>query len=248
MTCVKRVYNLKIERLEPNKLCLKKLSIKANLVPKIDLSAKMPAVFDQGELGSCTAQALSALVTYIKPTFVGSRLFLYFCERMLGKTILIDSGATLEEGIISLKRFGICAEQDWPHNISKFKQRPPAICFKKALETQALKVENINSSSIVAMKNCLASGFPFVIGFLVFSSFESTEVAKTGMVSLPKPNETVLGGHAILICGYDDSKKAFLARNSWGPNWGQKGYFYMPYEYLSNPKLASDAWTIRVME
>lgn len=98
------------------------------------------------------------------------------------------------------------------------------------------------------MKNCLNQGFSFVIGFLVYPSFESPMVAKTGMVPLPKPNEVSLGGHAITIVGYDDSKNSFYARNSWGLNWGLKGYFYIPYSYLSNPNLASDAWTIMVME
>jgi C1A family cysteine protease len=110
-----------------------------------------------------------------------------------------------------------------------------------------LKVQNI-LCDLNSMKKCLLSGFPFVIGICVYDSFESHEVANTGMVPLPKPSETLLGGHAVLCCGYDDVKQCWIMRNSWGVNWGNKGYFYLPYAYLTNPSLASDAWTITLMQ
>jgi C1A family cysteine protease len=245
---IKRIYNLKINRLPPSKLNLKRLPITPNLPLKVDLSYKMPPIFDQGNLGSCTAQALSALVTFLKPKFTGSRLFLYYCERGYEESIPTDSGASLEDGIKSLIKFGICPESDWPYIIPKFNIKPPQICYINALKEQALQVENINSSSVQAMKNCLNQGFPFVIGFLVFPSFESAIVAKTGMVPYPNANEKPLGGHAILVVGFDDSKACFYCRNSWGSNWGIKGYFFIPYNYFSNPKYASDAWTIKLME
>jgi hypothetical protein len=178
----------------------------------------------------------------------------------LGKRVNIDSGATLLEGIQSLQKNGVCIERMWPYIISKFAVKPPEICFKDALNHQALKIQNINSSSLSAMKNCLAyglrgpgspggpKGLPFVIGFLVYSSFESAQVAKTGIVPMPKPEEQTLGGHAICVVGFDDSKQWFICRNSWGTEWGIGGYFYMPYSYLTNPKLATDAWTIIIME
>jgi C1A family cysteine protease len=98
------------------------------------------------------------------------------------------------------------------------------------------------------MKNCLASGFPFTFGFSVYQSFETKEVAQTGIVPLPQPNETLLGGHCVVAVGYDDEKQLFKCRNSWGTDWGDKGYFYMPYQYMSNPNLVSDLWTIQIME
>ena len=130
---VKRNYNLKIERLPSSKLNLKKLPIAPNLSNKIDLSFKMPPIYDQGNLGSCTSNALCALVTYNKPTFVGSRLFLYYCERIYEKTINTDSGATLQDGIKSLVNYGICSEYDWPYIISQFNKLPPPYCFTNAL-------------------------------------------------------------------------------------------------------------------
>ena len=97
------------------------------------------------------------------------------------------------------------------------------------------------------MKGCLAAGYPFVFGFAVYESFESKEVAQSGVVPMPKPGERVLGGHAVMAVGYDDEQRNFIVRNSWGSGWGQDGYFLMPYHYLHDPNLASDFWTVRML-
>ena len=98
------------------------------------------------------------------------------------------------------------------------------------------------------MRICLAEGFPFVFGFTVYESFESQQVSKTGKVYMPKKNEKVLGGHAVLAVGYNDKDKRFTVRNSWGTGWGMKGYFTMPYDYLASRYLSDDFWTIRSAE
>jgi C1A family cysteine protease len=95
------------------------------------------------------------------------------------------------------------------------------------------------------MKGCLASGYPFVFGFTVYTSFEGQQVAKTGIVPMPASDEKSVGGHAVMAVGYDDASREFLVRNSWGTDWGLNGYFKMPYSYLTTAKLASDFWTIR---
>ena len=224
----------------------------------------MPPVYDQGSLGSCTTQALCGLNGYIQPNFNGSRLFLYYCERVLEQTTNTDSGAALFDGIQSLQKNGVCLERMWPYITSKFAEKPPESCFQNALLHQALKtlkMQNINSSNLSAMKNCLVyglrgpsspfglpKGLPFVIGFQVYESFESAQVARTGIVPMPKPGEQCLGGHAVCVVGFDDSKQWFIYRNSWSNQWGIGDYFYMPYAYFINHKLASDAWTIILME
>jgi C1A family cysteine protease len=97
------------------------------------------------------------------------------------------------------------------------------------------------------LRGCLASGYPFVFGFTVYESFESPAAAKSGHASMPKPSEQSIGSHAVMCAGYDDSKQWFIVRNSWGPNWGLKGYFTLPYAYVTEAQLASDFWTIRVV-
>ena len=97
------------------------------------------------------------------------------------------------------------------------------------------------------MRGCLAGGYPFIFGFTVYSKFESQDVARNGVLSMPGPDEDVVGGHAVLAVGYDDDAKTFLVRNSWGAGWGQAGYFTMPYAYLTTRGLSSDFWTIRIV-
>lgn len=95
------------------------------------------------------------------------------------------------------------------------------------------------------MRACLASGFPFVFGFTVYDAFDTPAVAKSGVLNLPKAKERPLGGHAVMAVGYDDTVKRFTVRNSWGPDWGRKGYFTMPYDYLADRNLSDDFWTVR---
>lgn len=149
----------------------------------------------------------------------------------------------LRDGIKSLVKQGACSEKSWPYVVSKFKAKPGASCYKEALEHQITSYFRI--STVDEMRTCLAEGFPFVFGFTVYESFETQEVSRTGMVNMPKSNEKVLGGHAVLAVGYDHSKQRFIVRNSWGEGWGIKGYFTMPYKYLGNRDLSDDFWTIR---
>ena len=104
------------------------------------------------------------------------------------------------------------------------------------------------SRDLEQIRGCLASGFPFVFGFSVFDSFESTAVATSGAVPMPKPTERLLGGHAVLAVGYDDAARRFWARNSWGPAWGTAGYFTMPYDYLLDANLSDDFWSITLVQ
>ena len=237
-----RIYNVKVERLPEEKLTYKLFSA-TTLPAKIDLRSKMPPVYDQGNLGSCTANALAAIFQYDAPTFMGSRLFLYYNERMLEYSTSYDAGATLSSGITCLKKYGICSETTWPYTISAFKTKPPTKCYTTALANRVITATNIQNTA-AAMKASLAANEPFVIGFLVYASFESYAVSKTGVVPMPKAGERVLGGHAVVVCGYDDAKQWWIVRNSWGTRWGDKGYFYVPYAYFLNRNLCSDLWNI----
>jgi C1A family cysteine protease len=224
------------------------LRVPAKLPKSVDLRTTCSPVEDQGQLGSCTANALAGALEYLERkdqvTFEDfSRLFIYYNERAIEHTIHSDSGAMIRDGIKTLAKQGVCSEARWPYVISKFKSKPGPACYKDALDHQITSYHRI--LTLDEMRACLAKGFPFVFGFTVYESFESQRVAKTGTVNMPKKGEKSLGGHAVLAVGYNDSKKRFLVRNSWGPDWGMKGYFTMPYNYVADRNLSDDFWTIR---
>jgi len=223
----------------------KKLAISADLRP---ICSK---VEDQGQLGSCTANALVGALEALqikdqKPLMDMSRLFVYYNERVMENTVNQDSGAQIRDGIKTLVNQGACSEKKWPYDIAKFAEKPGAACYKEGLDHQVTTYQRIET--LDQMRACLASGFPFVFGFTVYESFESQAVAKSGILFMPKKGEKMLGGHAVLAVGYNDADKRFIVRNSWGDTWGQKGYFTMPYDYLDNRNLSDDIWTIRCAE
>ena len=222
----------------------------------VDMRSGCPACYNQQQLGSCTANAIAGAIEYdqIKlklPIFMPSRLFIYYNERVEEGTVSSDSGATLSDGIKAVATWGVPPEATWPYNTSKFTEKPPASCYTTALKSKAIQYASV-PQELHAMQSCLASGFPFVIGFSVYDSFESAQVAATGIVPMPAASENLLGGHAVLVVGYNATNttvngappRTFIVRNSWGPFWGAKGYFYMPFEYLLDGNLADDFWQI----
>jgi C1A family cysteine protease len=222
--------------------------LKIALPAKVDLRPLCSPVEDQGDLGSCTGNALVGAMEVLehieKQTFVDlSRLFVYYNERALEGTINQDSGAQIRDGVKTLANQGVCTEILWPYVIARFKTKPTAKCFTDGLTRKVAVYSRLNTTA--DMRNCLAAGFPFVFGFSVYDSFESAAVATTGIVNLPAKGEKLLGGHAVLAVGYDDAAQRFIVRNSWGAAWGQKGYFTIPYAYLANRNLSDDFWTIR---
>lgn len=221
----------------------------ASLVTKVDLRPGQPPVYDQGDLGSCTANAVAGNLDFNRKkqgeAFISpSRLFIYYQEREDQGTVASDSGSSIRESVKAVKAYGACPEKEWPYDIKRYTTAPSAKAYADAIKYEALTYERIDRN-LVDFKTCLADGYPFVIGFTVYESFEGPDVAKTGIMPMPAKTESVLGGHAVEVVGYDDSKQWFIVRNSWGKKWGDKGYFYMPYAYLLDSKLSSDFWTLR---
>jgi C1A family cysteine protease len=222
--------------------------VAAKLPPSVSLLPGCSPIEDQGQLGSCTGNALAGAVEFLekkdqRPFVDVSRLFIYYNERVIEHSVNSDAGAMIRDGIKTLAKQGACSEKSWPYVISKFKVKPTPACYKEAAQHQITSYQRI--LTLDEMRTCLADGFPFVFGFTVYESFESQQVAKTGVVPMPTSGERVLGGHAVLAVGYDDKKKRFIVRNSWGTGWGLKGYFTMPYAYLADRNLSDDLWTIR---
>jgi C1A family cysteine protease len=221
----------------------------SNTPPRVDLRAQCPPVYDQGQLGSCTANAIAGAIEFdqIKgqqPEFTPSRLFIYYNERTIEGTVKTDAGAQIRDGIKSVATLGAAPEREWPYVLNKFSTKPPVKVYGDA-KRHVVQLYQRLIQELTTLKGCLASGYPFVFGFTCYESFEGAAVAKTGVLPMPASGEKVVGGHAVLCVGYDDKSREFLVRNSWGPTWGQKGYFAMPYSYLTDHRLASDLWTIR---
>lgn len=221
---------------------------RGGLPSSVDLRPKCPKIYDQGQLGSCTGNAIAGAIEFTQrkqgtPEFAPSRLFIYYNERVMEGTINQDAGAQIRDGIKSVAQLGAPPETDWPYDITKFSKRPPDKAYRDAKKDIASSYARV-AQSLAQMQGCLAAGYPFVFGFTVYESFESATVASTGMVPMPGPDERVLGGHAVVAVGYRNAKRLFIVRNSWGTGWGAKGYFYMPYEYLLTPDYAADFWTI----
>jgi C1A family cysteine protease len=179
--------------------------------------------------------------------FTPSRLFIYYNERVMEGTVDSDSGAQIRDGVKSVNQQGAPPETDWEYDITKFRDKPPQQAYDDATQHQAILYQRL-TQSLGQLKGCLASGFPFVFGFVVYEGFESQEVASTGEAQLPQTGERQLGGHAVLAVGYDEDQQRFIIRNSWGPSWGMQGYFTLPYPYLLQDTLSSDFWTIRSVE
>lgn len=223
----------------------------AALPSSVDLRAQCPPIEDQGQLGACTSFAVGAAIRFARkkqglPDFVTSHLFLYYNSRAMEGTVNSDAGAAIRDVVKSANRQGDCPESEWPYDISQFMVRPPQQCYTDALKDRALRYQRVQQSPS-QVKACLASGYPIVCGISVYQSFESDEVAQTGMVPIPQPAEQLLGGHAICVVGFDDATQKFTCRNSWSAQWGDQGYFYLDYQYLLNAGLASDFWVIKTV-
>jgi C1A family cysteine protease len=220
----------------------------------VDLRKGCPPVEDQGNLGSCTANAIASAYQFEHTkqklgSFKPSRLFIYYNERVIENSVNDDAGAILRDGLKTIgggsQGSGVCSEWRWPYRISRFTDKPSATCYRVALQNQALTYMSVLQTP-AQLKGCLANGYTFVFGFTVYSSFMN--IGSNGLMQMPQPTDTVEGGHAVMCVGYDSIKKYYIIRNSWGKSWGDKGYFYMPETYMHDNDLCDDFWTIRVVE
>lgn len=242
------------------------LEVLQSLPEQVDLRKCCPAVYDQGRIGSCTANALAAAVQFDRsrdrqgPDFVPSRLFIYFNERLIEGDAGYDKGAQLRDGIKTLAEAGVCSEADWPYDDtpavchggpfpagSRAATRPNQKCYDAAAKFQISVYQRLNQN-LSQFQGCLAAGYPFVFGFTVYTSFFDSPGVQKRVTPMPGNADHVLGGHAVLCVGYDNSQNKFIVRNSWGSRQGDGGYFLMPYAYVTEPNLAADMWAINAVK
>ena len=212
----------------------------------VDLRPYCTPIEDQGNLGSCTGQAIASAIELLnkrnkKQTDV-SRLFIYYFERVMLGTVNYDSGAYIRDGIKSVYNYGTSLERLWPYVISKFRQRPVAEALTDGARRKVTRYERVTNHA--GCIDALNNGYPVVIGFDVYSSFMN--INRTGVMTYPnKKRERLLGGHAVLLVGYDNTKQQYIVRNSWGTGWGDRGYFYMPYRVIQDTSMSADFWIIK---
>lgn len=214
-----------------------------------DISAGMPTPFDQGQEGSCVDNCTCALVQYDQgqqgqQSVMPSRNYAYWWARSIEGTQSSDSGSTIADGISALAQYGWPAESDWPYGPATLFAPPPVALQKKAGSNDVTDYASVGQDG-PTLKNLVDAGVPVVFGFVVYSSFE--DIGQDGKVSLPGPEDAVLGGHANVIVGYDDQKGIFKTWNPWGTQFGDKGYLYFPESYVLDPQLAADFWILRTV-
>jgi C1A family cysteine protease len=180
----------------------------------------------------------------MKP-FTASRLYIYYGERVIEGTVPYDAGAQIRDGVKIVAVKGVCEEILWPYIESKFDERPSQAALDRGAKKAGTRYERV-LQTLPEIKAAIASGFCPIFGFSVFESFESDDVAKTGVVPIPDPEEELIGGHAVMMCGYDDSIECFEVENSWGPNWGDHGFFWLPYEFADR-HMSSDYWILKTI-
>jgi C1A family cysteine protease len=214
----------------------------------VDLRPYCSPIENQGSLGSCTGQAIAGAIELLNKRSGKhndiSRLFIYYYERLMLGTVNYDSGAYIRDGIKTTNHYGASLESYWPYDIKKFKNEPVAEAKNDALKRKVTRYERVTNFN--GCIDALSNGFPVVMGFHVYSSFMTSAVSKYG--NMPYPNtkrERLLGGHAVLLVGYNKTRKVFIARNSWGTGWGDRGYFYMPFNVVTNTSMSSDYWVIK---
>lgn len=229
--------------------------LQEELPAKVDLStsAHTPSVYNQLQLGSCTAHGIRYVIDFDNHLQSGhflhpSRLWIYYWERYIEGTVNQDSGAQIRDGIQVMDKVGAPPETEWPYKIETFATLPDnhEQLAQDAKADRALLYQRVPQSQI-AFQQVLAKGRPFVFGFTVYESFESQAVASTGIMPMPSPKEAVLGGHCVAGVGYVviNGVLYIKCRNSWGKQWGKKGYFFMPIAYILDPNLASDFWVVQ---
>lgn len=219
---------------------------------KASLRAFEPPVWDQSRSNSCVPHAaLAAFVVELRrqglPAFDPSRLFTYFAARDLEGTTGQDNGTFIRDVVKALAQFGACPSSLWPFDLDRLFDRPEDACYREALKNQVLQYQSVPQTRD-GIEQAIADGFGVIYGFAVCESFESAEVANTGMVPIPEPGESVRGWHGVMLDAYDLDDGLYDGRNSWSKNWGLGGYYRKHISHVLDPNQCNSFWTLRLVE
>jgi len=222
----------------------------------------LPPIWDQLALGACTSFGWAFLVMFDllnkkfqeipASGYSPSQLFIYWFERVLRGTTGQDSGAEIRDGAKAINQHGCCSSALWPYNVNTFTTPPSPNMLSNALNYVSVQYKSLDNTNKQQIVDALQRGFPVVFGTSVYESFESQEVASSGIVPYPDVNnEKYLGGHCMAIVGYHEGigdDDTFIVRNSWGTDWGKGGYCRIPTRYLCDADLASDFWILELVK
>lgn len=226
----------------PKRLCVEVLP------PSVDLRPQFPPCYDQGSWGTCVSNAVAGVIEFLQPAttrWVPSRMFLAWNA----VTIHEEDGVRDFPEVLApiFTSAGYTAESLWPYDFDHLDKQPNAIATMDALKHKIGGYLQIPANDVQSIKAALAQGKPVMIGVQCYSGFEDAITASSGDVPTPGWIERLhgcLGGHGIVLVGYDDAKQKFIFRNSWGTRWGNNGFGTLGYDYISNSILCDDAWTI----
>lgn len=238
-------YKRNLEKLQSDKYKLKMAATKKKkLPPLVDHRRPSIDVFDQESIQSCSASAVCKHVEYHIKKYPVSRLFQYYNTRKISKDQHIDNGADLEDSMKAIIRFGHIPEKEYPYIEEKVCTKPPKSAYRLAdLNKPAFVRPQCVNQSLHNLKKHIYAGYTINFGAFLYNTF-SAKMESGYMVPMPTSKDRKICAHAMLIVGYDDSKLAFIIQNSWGNEWGDNGYHYMPYDYITNPDLCFDFWIL----
>jgi C1A family cysteine protease len=228
------------------------LQVVGQLPAKVDGDAYCPPRVDQGQEGSCTANGTLGAMGFLeilgaKSTYVQrSRQELYFKTRLAEGNQNEDAGGEIRDALRAAAKYGIAPESLWPYIPANLTKAPPPSVIKAGAGYKLGLYERVAQDAL-HVKAALAMRRPLVIGVTVYSSFEGSTPAATGIIPMPARNEQELGGHCLFVGGYDDEVQRVRGPNSWGLEWGDKGMFELPYDYLLDPNLCSDIWALKAV-
>lgn len=216
-------------------------------VPRAYTLPNMPAALDQGPLAACAVNACAnALAMCMEkrgfPSFRASRMFLYYNARVhIMKVASRDTGCNLRDVCKAACKYGVCEEKMWPYSPELLKKPPPSHLYHAAKRLPAFQYKSV-PQTVRGIVSCLLHGHPVLLGISLYKGVH--DVARTGVLAMPRVGEPELGRHAVMLCGYDMGATTFKAQNCWGASWGDRGSFNIPFAYVLHPSLCWDFWVV----
>jgi hypothetical protein len=215
------------------------------LPTSFSLRNKIPFIFDQSGYGSCVSNAVALYLAYLNVSYIPSRLFIYYNGRLLsGRNLDQDTGLSIFDGCNSVANYKPCQEPIWPYNGHNLFIKPSQLAYSSPIVLDNYNFMSVNNN-IIDIKQAIFSGSPLIFAIKIYQSFY--EANQTGIVPLPNvTTEKHKGGHCVLLVGYDDTKQLVTCVNSWGSDWGDDGFFTLPYAFLLDSNLAHDFYVLKI--